>query len=131
MQFSFLSGKCAVLLFVLLFVCILPSPINSLPQPQQRLDTYTIRKSANSTYTYKSTHGQSRSFGYAFGDAVQSGYKSNQKSLQPYKVEPFRLIEFCIAAKSVVNYISSPVIIHAENNRTFVKFGLKRPGERS
>lgn len=38
------------------------------------------------------------------------------------------LCQSSLSAKNVPNYTGTPVVIHAPNNRTFVKFGLRRPG---
>lgn len=44
--------------------------------PQHIVDTFEVRKSANTSYTYQSLNGLQNGYSYAYGDSYATGYKS-------------------------------------------------------
>lgn len=51
------------------------------------------------------------------------------RQLPPLINRPLITVLNPLAAQNLPHYTGTPVIIHAPDNRSFVKFGLRRPGE--
>lgn len=126
------SSRLAVLLGVFVS-CVTSAP--------QFLDTYLVQKAANSTYTYQSTDGLHKGYSFAYGNTYSGGYKSEHPfpfpaaaaaspTLPPLLQDRIVIDNHInpLPGKNLVHYTGTPVIIHAPNNRSFVKFGLRRPG---
>lgn len=65
------KNLCFRAMAVLVAVCA--TAVESAPQS---LDTFEIKKSANTSYKYESVDGLNRGYSYAYGDSFASGYKS-------------------------------------------------------
>lgn len=69
------SQKVRSLRLAVVLAVFCAAAVDSAPQ---NLDTFEIKKSANTSYKYESTDGLSRGYSYAYGDSFASGYKSEQ-----------------------------------------------------
>lgn len=63
---------CIATILIGLFVLV-----QSAPQflPSASLDTFEVKKSANTSYSYQSLNGLQHGYNYAYGDSFVQGYK--------------------------------------------------------